>query len=493
MLKKLYKDEVYSTKTFGCFCPYWLKTTKSEVYISECFDEIINILPIEERDIDPVAVCSLLHFNYIHGNRTLVKGINKIPWRATLTSNGIIYRNTAIPHNCIYEKPKDIALKLKKLLLDELFKYIRGYSNIYILLSGGLDSRVTAGLLKILQEKISFNVTAVTWGLDYSRDVVYAKDISKLYNWKFIHIPINSEVLKRNIFESVFYCGAEIAGIHLHGEGFFKNLTKKDLVLASSFGDSIGRGEFSGQKLKNITFQEFKNVYGLIYPDIYKQCIPRLENDRKLAFENAKCNEYWALCELDLQENYMRRMLVHVMGYIRQWTNLEQVFTSDEVIRYIWSLSPECRNDEIYKELFKIIDMNLYSMPWARTGVAFNGTREKNNKLTKDFHEYNKWAHNDLHLFLDELINNGELNNLNIFNMDKLKRLWNLWSNNQRINSEIILKLAGIEILSKKYNLKAVKRNKADIIKYRFYRNIIEIPFEIAKYNLKKYLFKEVL
>ena len=87
MLKKLYKDEVYSTKTFGCFCPYWLKTTKGEVYISECFDEIINILPIEERYIDPVAVCSLLQFNYIHGNRTLVKGIDKIPWRATLASN----------------------------------------------------------------------------------------------------------------------------------------------------------------------------------------------------------------------------------------------------------------------------------------------------------------------------------------------------------------------------------------------------------------------
>ena len=65
MLKKLYKDEVYSTKTFGCFCPYWLKKTKSEVYISECFDEIINILPIEERYIDPVAVCSL-SVSYTH-------------------------------------------------------------------------------------------------------------------------------------------------------------------------------------------------------------------------------------------------------------------------------------------------------------------------------------------------------------------------------------------------------------------------------------------
>ena len=468
--------ESYNTSKFGDFCPYWTKDENGQIFISESFDEIISRVPSKKRFIDPVAVASFLQFNYIHGNRTLVKGINKIPWRASLLSDGTIIREPPIPHGNQNVSPSKIASNLKELLLNELSNYIRGHPNVYLLLSGGYDSRVTAGLLKILQKSSpSFNVISVTWGIENSRDVNYAKQISKIYDWECIHIPLNEKTLYNAIFESVQYCGSEVAGVNLHGENFFKNLSNDDVVLASSFGDSIGRGEFSGNNLNKIKLKKFKNYRGCIQYDLYKNCIPHLKTDRETAFEMSEDESYPALCELDLQENYMRRMIVHAMGYIRQWTNLEQMFTSDEVVSYIWSLNPGCRNNLVYAELFKQIDMRLYSMPWARTGISFDGNVDDNFKLTKNHNQYNKWLkenHSDL---LYGLIFVGSLAELNILDMKNVKRTWNKWQINKMDDHQLILKIAQIEILRDKYGLLGNEVHKDNSLFSPLLRNLSSV------------------
>ncbi|ABN56630.1 MULTISPECIES: asparagine synthase-related protein [Methanoculleus] len=454
----------YTTSKFGDFCPYWTKDENGRVHISESFDEIITIIPSEKRFIDPVAVASLLQFNYIHGNRTLVKGVNRIPWRATLLSNGTLMREPPIPHDNIYASPFEIASNLRRLLLNELTSYIKNYSNVYLLLSGGYDSRVTAGLLKVLQdESPSFNVTAITWGVERSRDVDYAKKISRLYKWDCIHTPLNEKTLYDAIFESVRYCGSEVTGINLHGEKFFKNLSKDDVVLASSFGDSIGRGEFSGRNLSKIKLLKFKNYRGCMLYELHKNCIPYLNQDRETAFELSENKPYSALCELDLQENYMRRLIVSAMGYIRQWTHLEQMFTSDDVVSYIWSLNPRCRNNLIYAELFKQIDVRLYSMPWARTGRSFDGNVD-NTELTKSHHEYNRWLKEHFSNMLYDRIFNGTLSELNFFNMGNVKKLWDSWQNDRMDDYQLILMIAQLEILRDIYNLHWDGNNAKNLI-----------------------------
>jgi asparagine synthase (glutamine-hydrolysing) len=488
----------YKTSKFGDFCPYWTKDENGHVYISESFDEIITKIPPEKRYIDPVAVASLLQFNYIHGNRTLVKGINKIPWRASLLSNGTITREPPIPHNDIYASPFEIASNLRRLLLNELANYIENYSNVYLLLSGGYDSRVTAGLLKILQDKLpSFNVTSITWGIEKSRDVNYAKQISRLYDWDCIHIPLNEKILYDAIFESVRYCGSEVAGVSLHGEDQLKNLTKDDIVLASSFGDSIGRGEFSGRHLDQIKFPNFKNYRGCMLYEVHKNCIPHLNQDRETAFELSENESYSALCELDLQENYMRRMIVQAMGYIRQWTNLEQMFTSDEVVSYIWSLHPRCRNNSVYAELFKQIDMRLYSMPWARTAVSFDGNVDNNSKLTKNHHEYNIWLKESCSKTLYDRIFSGGLCELNIFDMDNVEKAWKKWQKNQMDDFQFTLTIAQLEILRDKYNLNTDENYNKNPPHSRISQGLesahISVEWGLRDSNLMKYLWHKIV
>ncbi|OPX94109.1 MAG: Asparagine synthase [Syntrophorhabdus sp. PtaB.Bin027] len=488
MLIKLNKGEFFKTRDFGCFCPYWIKNSDGEIFISDCFNEIISLLPDDKRIIDPVGVASLLQFNWISGNRTLVSGINRLPWRGQISHTGELVRRSAIPHGNVIMEPKEIAQKFETLLIKELESYIINHQKIHLLLSGGLDSRIIAGLLKKIEPNHSFEIKCVTWGIEHSRDVVYAKKIAELYDWDLIHIPLNSSVLKDNIFESCKYCGAEIAGIHLHGAKWFEKLNKKNLVLAASFGDSIGRGEFNGQNLNNIKMNTFKNRYGIIRHDLFNSLTVNLTEDRNCAFIKTQDTHNWALCELDLQENYMRRMIVPAMGYIGQWTNLEQMFISTEIVQFIWSLNPTCRNNKIYQELFKVIDPKLNMIPWARNGISFNGDIEKNLKLTKNFHDYPKWCKNDLNPLIEKYCNPKKLSMLNIFNLNVVNKLFDYWTKNYPINYELILKIAQIGLLSEMYDIKGITNSYIVDTSMRskiFYKLSIDIKNHLQFETLK--------
>ncbi len=94
----------------------------------------------------------------------------------------------------------------------------------------------------------------------------------------------------------------------------------------------------------------------------------------------------WVLCELDMQENYMRRMLCHAMDYVRRFCDLHQAFTSEKLVSFMWALAPDCRTDDIYWRVLKDLDPRLCSLPWARTGIAPDGTMETDSELRRDYH-----------------------------------------------------------------------------------------------------------
>ena len=62
---------------------------------------------------------------------------------------------------------------------------VKDFEEVYVLLSGGLDSRIAAGVLKYLCDngELKSVPKAVSWGLEDSRDVVYAKGIAEKLNF----------------------------------------------------------------------------------------------------------------------------------------------------------------------------------------------------------------------------------------------------------------------------------------------------------------------
>lgn len=472
MLRMLQNTEEIHTEQFGGFCPYWT-IIDGQVLVSDTFENIIQNLPLDRRIVDPVGFLELLQFNYMLGNRTLIRGVHRMPWRSTLRGDGSIERQIPLPHDMCYVPPQKAAKKLRELLVDELYNAAKYRNNIYILLTGGFDSRVVAGILKSIESQIRARIACVSWGLPESRDVTYARRIAEWYDWEFINIPYNHSLVWANIERGAIWGGSEVAGIHLHGTEWFNNADKDDLVVAASFGDMIGRAEFSSVHLKDLSITSICNRYKLIHPSLEHYSINTAILDRKIAWELIEKSPRLVRAEFDMAENYMRRMICHAMDYIRQYCNLHQAFTSDAVVSYMWSLSPESRTNEIYYQLLMQLDNRLSSLPWARTGVAPDGTSESDKTLLKEYHELPKWLYVELEDQLESLFFSTELQKLGLLYMPSLKRLWKNWrqaSMNSLSLGQDVVKICSLEITRRHFNIQPCRNNT--VIKDRI-RDII--------------------
>ena len=174
------------------------------------------------------------------------------------------------------------TINFKQKLKKEMKKYIADKKSIGILLSGGLDSRIVAGLLKELQNERYFNgsITALTWGIDQSNDVIYAKEIAKRFHWDIIHKELNSNVLRENIKIAGKY-GAEFSPLHYHAMKSISEVKGLDVVLAGSYGDSVGKGKFSGVNVENLQpiIPRKLNPYGLIKEKAISKSIDIIRED----------------------------------------------------------------------------------------------------------------------------------------------------------------------------------------------------------------------
>jgi len=379
-----------------------------------------------------------------------------MPWHSTLYGDGRLERRPPIPHGTKHVKPALAARVLRALLEEELGQVVENRKRVFLLLTGGLDSRVTAGVLKALEPTTTARFVAVTWGHPQSRDVAYGKRIASWFDWEWIHLPYDVALTRQNIARGAVWGGAEVAGFHLHAMEWFHQANSTDLVIAASFGDSIGRGEYSSVHVSHLSHKAIHNPWSLIHPRLQDESISRALLDRATAWESEPSSEDWIRCELDGQENYMRRMIGHAMDYIRQYCSLHQAFTSETVVRFMWSLSPELRRDHIYHCLLEDLDARLFSLPWARTGVAPNGNIERDHGLRKEYHELTRWLYSDLREFLDELISCPELATLGVFLRPSLRRLRTNWVglNEGPLGlAEHVVKVASVELLRREYSI----------------------------------------
>ena len=114
---------------------------------------------------DSAAVLSILSFGYACGNRTLLQGISRQPWLSDI-QDAQVTLGPIQPHNLYWQTPDAIAEHLHELLQKEFAWACNNFENIFVLLSGGLDSRIVAGILGNLysQGLLTHKPIAVTWG-----------------------------------------------------------------------------------------------------------------------------------------------------------------------------------------------------------------------------------------------------------------------------------------------------------------------------------------
>lgn len=410
MIKKLIRDEYLETDNIGVFCPYWTIVESGEVFVADTFDEMVTIIPNEDRIIDLVAVSELLSHSYMFGDRTLIQNVRRMPWHSRLNSDGKLTRRPPLRHSIVEHDFELLCEKFSNLLLLELEEAIGTHKRVFLLLSGGLDIRIVAAVMRKISVQNGTQIVCISWGNSNSRDVEYAKRIANLYKWDFENIPYDSCLTWENINRGAIWGGSEATGIHLHNMHWFsKNAVRDDLVIAASFGDSIGRAEFETSHLLDKVMKPLHNPFGIMPENIFSFSREESAKDLVLPLVESYYIPDYVRNEIILQENYMRRKINHSMQYIRSFCDLHQAFTSRDLVKLMWSISPRRRNERIYFRTLERFDRRLMDIPWARSGVSPSGVNEMNLELTANHHSIPKWLKHDLEDKIEKEIYSGFL------------------------------------------------------------------------------------
>ena len=150
-----------SSKNLGGTYPYYNKESPDTFTLS--FAEIISSRKDKNLtiELDQTALVTKVCLPFLIGNRSLIQGVYKTPWVSEYKGNGLWHPHYLPPHDTLQPEINSFTIKLKVALLDEARGYIKDKKNIGILLSGGMDSRVLAGIIREIKLKESPEINVI--------------------------------------------------------------------------------------------------------------------------------------------------------------------------------------------------------------------------------------------------------------------------------------------------------------------------------------------
>ena len=371
--------------------PYFLKNKQKLIFDTK-FESIIS-KTASTYTLNPKALLSFFNKFYFLADNSIVNEINRSPWMGMPNKDKTDWNFYDLPkHQNKIKKEENVANGLFELLCEEIVEYVGEAKSVGILLSGGMDSRMVAGCLHHLmhQKRIDLKrVVAYTWGNTDSRDYIYAKRLAHDLDWEFKSYQIGAEEMWNNFMISGLR-GCEYSGLHLHAMPQIAETNDVEVMLAGSYGDSIGRAEYSEIKVDKVSAisQKINNRAGLLNPKVFKKSKALLLEDINKYHTIFKKEKAYEENEIDLQLHYMRRMLNPCMEVINDITPLFQIFTSPKVFAYMWSLDVSVRNDKVYYCMLKKFPDEISKVPWARTGKRFMHDEDIPDQHKKKHHNY---------------------------------------------------------------------------------------------------------
>src|SRR5699024_7643656 len=133
---------------------------------------------LDKPSLNLDSIYDVMKYGYILENDTLIHNLER---ESIVDVKKILEFYNYYKNKASFENN---TLVFFDLLVEEIKLQVKGHKNICILLSGGLDSRIVAGVLKHVQDSLDFNVKVFTWGLVNSRDVIYSKQIAERFEWE---------------------------------------------------------------------------------------------------------------------------------------------------------------------------------------------------------------------------------------------------------------------------------------------------------------------
>jgi len=453
----------------GSEYPYYWGDDPSNLHVD--IASALSAMQIRQKIIDPVGIIEMLSRGYMLGQRTLVKDLQKTPWRARPDGRGG-WEYADVPAHGTETMPiEELVREFRKAIEKEAVNCLHGLKRVGVLLSGGMDSRIVAGTLKSLQLSGEYagDVVGLTWGVRDCRDVVYSEMVARQLGWERIHFELNPEMLRENI-EITGKMGAEFAPFHLHALPIIAELKELQLIIGGSYGDSVGRGEYSGTHVESLrsTVSNDLNSYGFVRESIVRGAGDSIEGDAYSYRKYLKREKEYQYREVEYQMHCIRRRTQAVVACIGRKIPFYQMFTAPDVFGLVWKLDPSVRNDRLYAGLLKELPGHLGDIPWARTGRLFGISSGPGDHLPKEHHQYGRWLRNELHDEIVTLVDNDAIRGLGVFNNETLDQMLKLWPRAKTLTSNVldgsICWLASLSVFVQRYQVKPVESGKVQLM-----------------------------
>ncbi|MFH2054197.1 MAG: asparagine synthase-related protein [bacterium] len=404
-------------------------------------------------ELDPAAVLAYLSCRFLVGDRTLLEGLRRAPWLAEpRPGGGWELLAPAREQPPAGDESALVAVWLRR-LHQECRAAVEGMGTAGLLLSGGMDSRIAAGVLRRVELEAggSLRIRALTWGRPGCRDVEYARRIATSFGWEWEHLPLGPADLERNITLAGRQ-GCEYAPLHLHALPEVGKRGDLDLVVAASYGDSVGRAEYSGVRLAGLrpVGAATLDPCGIMTAGALARGRAGLRADLQ-SFAARFAADGPGVRECEQMGHYMRRKLQAAMAACLAPTPLYQMFTTPGVYGLMWGLPASRRGDHHYRLLLDLLPGELREVPWARTGRPFGSAAGRADDLPAGHHLYGRWLREDLGALTAGRLLGDRILGCGIFHEPGLRRLVRIWragrGDGAGLLDETVSWLAGLDVM----------------------------------------------
>jgi Asparagine synthase len=273
--------------------------------------------------LDSLAIASMLSFQYVIDGHTLVAQVKRRPWldavgppsdegfRATLGGYGHRVMTTRAAASELLAR---LRLELREAFADS--------ERVTLLLSGGLDSRLTSAVLVGLARRghITNEIRAVTWGMPESRDRHYGRRVAEHLGVPWVPFGLGPQDLEENIRIAAHELGGLVSPVHLHAMNSIRQLdwSAGDKILVSSMGNGVGRGLYLNHHLSYARHAEPCDWLGLMRPVLYSRIKPHLVEQRAAFRRLLQPYSQIAVYECEMQAHYISGLLLPPFNLLRR-------------------------------------------------------------------------------------------------------------------------------------------------------------------------------
>jgi hypothetical protein len=382
-------------------------------------------------ELDETAVASMLAFQYVLDGRSLLAAVTRRSWLDAVAGTEDGQERTLLAHYGRRVMTRRAAAgELLRCLGDELAGAFAGADRVTVLLSGGLDSRLSAAVLARLarEGRVTDDIRAVTWGIPESRDRGFGHRVARVLGMTWVPIDLGPADLVANVELAAVGLGALVSPVHLHGVAQVCTLdwTSRDGALVSSLGNGVGRGTYLWRHVSYARPLEPVDWLGLLCPDVAERAGAALQADLDRFRRGLGSASPIAVHECEMLAHFVSGQLLPVYGPLRRAAvPVHQSLSDPATYRFLWTLTPLLRTGALYRTALRLCWPEVADVPYALTNRPVRRlARSDRNALSPFTHHYPRWIAVDLAELLDEALAPPWWDSTGLFDGSAVRRAW---------------------------------------------------------------------